>query len=275
MRVLLPYAVITATLLPAVSSAASDKSVKPAAANYNITLWGESAAPLSKGDGPLDRPFLTVFTPPAGKENGAAVVIAPGGSNIMLMYGAEGMEVAERFNDWGVTAFVLTYRLSPRYNEDARVLDGNRAIQLVRSRASEWKIDPKRVGFIGFSAGSNLGRAVMNASGPGKADSADSVDRVSSRPDYLALIYGPGRPTPGESLKDFPPTFLCAAEFDKGASLGSAQLFMDLTKAGAIAEVHLYQQGRYGFGTGYGSPEFGDWMPRLQHFLQQGGFLPR
>jgi len=250
---------ITAVLL---AGGADDRALKPTGANYNIPLWPDGQVPLAKGDGPLDKPFVTVFSPPAGKANGASVVIAPGGSNIMLMYGGEGMEVAERFNDWGVTAFVLTYRLSPHYGEDARVLDGKRAIQMVRSRAAEFKLDPKRIGYIGFSAGSNLGRAVVDAAGP------------DERPDYLALIYGAGRASANESLKSFPPTFLCAAEFDKGASLGSAQLFMDLTKAGAIAEVHLYQQGRHGFGTGFGDPNFVDWMPRLQHFLQVARLLP-
>jgi acetyl esterase/lipase len=274
MRWIISVFAICGALLPAGGYAASDKTGRTSSANYNIPLWDDSKVPLSKGDGPLDHPFLTVFVPPAGKENGGSVVIAPGGSNIMLMYGGEGMEIAERYNDWGVTAFVLTYRLSPRYSEDARVKDGKRAIQMVRSRASEFKLDPKRVGYIGFSAGSNLGRAVVDASGPGDAGAADAVDRFSSRPDYLALIYGPGRAVAGEPLKDFPPTFLCAAEFDKGASLGSAQLFMDLTKAGAIAEIHLYQQGRHGFGTGYASGNFSDWMPRLEHFLQVGGFLP-
>ncbi len=96
----------------------------------NIPLWDAGKVPLAKGDGPLDAPFLTAFLPPEGKRNGASVVIAPGGANIMLMYGAEGLEIAERYNDWGVTAFVLTYRLSPRYGDDARTLDGMRAIQV-------------------------------------------------------------------------------------------------------------------------------------------------
>ncbi len=242
--------------------------------NYNIPLWGEGKVPLSKGDGPLDKPFVTVFLPPTGTGNGGSVIVAPGGSNIMLMYGGEGIDIAERYNDWGVAAFVLTYRLSPRYGESARVLDGKRAIQLIRSRAGEFKLDPHKVGFIGFSAGSNLARSVAAASGPGDSHSADPIDQMSSRPDYLGLVYGPGRPTPGESLKDFPPTFLLAAAADKGAALGSAQLFMDLTKAGAVAEIHLYQKGRHGFGSGYASGNFSDWMPRLRHFLQQDGFLP-
>src|SRR5882757_5024884 len=87
--------------------------------NYNIPLWDSGKVPLAVGEGPLDGPFLTVFMPPENKRNGSAIIIAPGGSNIMLMYGAEGIEVAERFNDWGTAAFVLTYRLSPRYGEDA------------------------------------------------------------------------------------------------------------------------------------------------------------
>jgi endo-1,4-beta-xylanase len=245
----------------------------PLVSYRNIPLWAPGEVPLAAGNGPLDSPFLTAFVPPAGKANGASVVIAPGGANIMLMYGAEGVEIAERYNDWGVTAFVLTYRLSPRYGSDARVLDGTRAIQVIRSHAAEWKLDPARVGYIGFSAGSNMGRAVAAASGPGDAAAADPVARMSSRPDYLALVYGAGQPSPGEPLKNFPPTFLVSAAGDRGPSLGNAQLFMDLTRAGAVAEIHVYQKGRHGFGSGFGSPEFADWMPRLEHFLRIGGFL--
>src|ERR1700674_4600790 len=110
---------------------AADRAPSTANVPYNIPLWEEGKVPLATGDGPLDAPFLTVFPPPPGKRNGTSVIVAPGGSNIMLMYGAEGMEIAERFNDWGAAAFVLTYRLAPKYGENARVLDGNRAIQLV------------------------------------------------------------------------------------------------------------------------------------------------
>ncbi len=270
--------VICSTLFGAKSFGAKVKSVaepgKDSSINYNLPLWEPGKVPLAKGDGPLDNPFVTVFLPPEGKRNGASVIVAPGGSNIMLMYGGEGMQIAETYNDWGVAAFVLTYRLSPHYGEDARVLDGKRAIQLVRSRANEFKLDAKRVGFIGFSAGSSLGRSVVAASGQGAADAADPVDRLSSRPDYLGLVYGPGRATKGESLKSFPPTFLLSAAADPGAALGSAQLFMDLTKAGATAEIHIYQKGRHGFGSGFASGTFSDWMPRLEHFLKQGGFLP-
>jgi formylglycine-generating enzyme required for sulfatase activity len=245
----------------------------PCAWGDNIPLWEAGHVPGAAGDGPLDAPFLTEFQPRAGTANGSAVLIAPGGGNIMLMYGGEGADVAEVFNDWGVTAFVLTYRLSPRYGDDARLLDGERALRLLRARAAEWHIDPARIGVIGFSAGGSLARAMVAASDRGDASSADAIERVSSRPDYAALIYGAGRARPEESLKDYPPTFLLSAAADQGPSLANAQLFMDLTKAGAIAELHVYQRGRHGFGTGVGSSEFSDWMPRLHGFLDIGRFL--
>ena len=267
---LLPVAIAAASA--AASAARSSVALTP---YRNIPLWDAAAVPGATGDGPLDAPFLTVFQPRAGKANGGALVIAPGGGNIMLMYGAEGADIAEVFNDWGVIAFVLTYRLSPRYGNDARTLDGKRAIQLVRAHAAEWQLDPARIGFIGFSAGGQLGRSVVATSGPGDAKAADPIDRVSSRPDYVALIYGAGQAAPGEPLKDYPPTFLLSAAADQGPSLANAQLFTDLTKAGASAELHVYQRGRHGFGSGYASPEFGDWMARLEHFLRVGGFLPQ
>lgn len=259
---------------PVSKNTGGDKPGDKSSANYNIPLWEEGKVPMAQGNGPLDAPFLTVFQPPEGKRNGGSVVIAPGGSNIMLMYGVEGMDVAERYNNWGVTAFVLTYRLSPRYAESVRVMEGKRAVQLVRARAAEFKLDPNKVGYIGFSAGSNTARSVAGTSGPGDPAAADPIDRFSSRPDYLVLVYGVGRPSPGESLKNFPPTFLVSAAADTGPAMGNAQLFMDLTRAGATAEIHVYQKGRHGFGSGFGSPEFSDWMGRLELFLKLDGFLP-
>lgn len=258
--------------LSCVCPLAADGPRKPSL-NYNIPLWPEGKVPLAQGSAPLDEPFLTVFSPTEDKRNGGSVIIAPGGSNIMLMHGCEGIEIAERYNDWGVTAFVLTYRMSPRYGEDARIADGKRAIQLVRARCSEFKIDPTKIGFAGFSAGSSMARVVVAASGPGNPSALDPVERASSRPDYAVMVYGPGRPTSSEQLKDFPPTFLLSAAWDRGAANGSAQLFMDLNKAGAVVELHIYQKGRHGFGGAFTSPEFGPWMSELQHFLRQGGFL--
>lgn len=262
------------TALLVIASSPAWAQPLPAAGNINIPLWPAGQVPDALGDGPLDSPFLTVFVPPVEKRNGGSVIIAPGGSNIMLMYGAEGLDAAERFNEWGAVAFVLTYRLSPRYDEAVRIRDGRRAVQLVRARAREWNLDPDRIGYAGFSAGSNTGRTVVATSGAGDERSTDPVARASSRPDYLVLVYGPGRAVADEPLATFPPTFLVSAAGDRGPSLGNAQLFMDLTRAGATAELLIYQKGRHGFGSGFGSPEFEDWMPRLRRFLTLGGFLP-
>jgi formylglycine-generating enzyme required for sulfatase activity len=243
--------------------------------SINIPLWEKGQVPLAKGDGPLDGPFLTAFLPPEGKRNGSAVIIAPGGSNIMLMYGVEGIEVAERFNRWGTAAFVLTYRLSPRYDDAARTLDGLRAMRVLRARAKEFGVDPNRVLFAGFSAGSSLARLVAAAAGPGNPQANDPVERAASKPNQLLMVYSAGRPTPGEDLKNFPPTFLLAAAHDRGAANGSAQLFLEMNKAGTVVELHLYQQGRHGFGAATTSPEYGPWMDELKHFLQLGGFFDR
>jgi formylglycine-generating enzyme required for sulfatase activity len=264
---------ILALALCLAASASAGTADSTHAAQRNLFLWDAGQVPGAQGDGPLDAPFVTVFAPRPGKANGSAVVVAPGGGNIMLMYGSEGSDVAEVFNDWGVTAFVLTYRLSPRYDNDARTRDGERAMRFVRAHAAEWQLDPKRVGFIGFSAGGSLARAVTAASDAGDAGSADPVERLSSRPDWAGLIYGAGRASEGESLADYPPTFLLSAAGDQNPSLANAQLFMDLTKAGAVAELHVYQRGRHGFGAALGSSEFADWMPRLRGFLDGNGFL--
>ena len=240
--------------------------------HYNIPLWEPGKVPLSKGNGPLDAPFLTVFKP-AGKPNGSAVIIAPGGSNIMLMYNLEGIDIAERFNDWGTTAFVLTYRLNPRYDDAARALAGNRAIRLRRSRAKEFGIDPERITFAGFSAGSSMARNVAATATAGDPDAADPVDRLPSKAHSMIMVYSAGRPMPGEKLADFPPVFLLAAAHDRGAANGSAQLFLDMNKAGTVVELHLLQRGRHGFGAATTSPEYGPWMDQLKHFLNLNKFF--
>jgi endo-1,4-beta-xylanase len=271
--VALPARPLTTTL--DAQAARSARSAAPGAlANYqNIPLWDAGKVPLATGNGPLDNPFLTVFLPRPGRANGASVIIAPGGGNVMLMYGGEGMDVAERYNEWGVTAFVLTYRLNP-YGENARAADGARAVRVVRAHAAAWKLDAARIGYVGFSAGSIMGRTFVAEATPGDPESADPVERVSSRPDYLGLIYGPGRATPGEQLKTFPPTFLLSAAADSQMSNGNAQLFLDMNRAGAVVEMHIFQKGRHGFGASYRSPEFGTWMDMLRHFLIMDMLLP-
>jgi acetyl esterase/lipase len=242
--------------------------------DFNIPLWPEGQVPGAKGDWSVDKPYLTAVLPPEGKGNGTAVIVLPGGGNIDLFAHPEGMAVAEHMNDWGVAAFVLTYRLSPRYGQDARILDGRRAVQLLRSRAAEFKLDPNRIGMAGFSAGGNLIRPLAAKPVFGDAAASDPIDRVSSRPDFAIMVYGPGWAAQGESLKGYPPVFIIAAAADS-TSTGSAQLFLDLKKAGVSAELHLYQKGRHGFGAGEGQPILSDWMGRCQSWMKNAGFLER
>jgi acetyl esterase/lipase len=270
--------VAVATLALAASLSAANKKAASVAEkwpdHFNIPLWDEGKVPLANGSGPLDKPFLTVFLPPEDKRNGASVIIAPGGSNIMLMYGPEGVEVAERYNEWGAAAFVLTYRLSPKYNAEARAQDGLRAMRIVRARAAEWKLDPTKIGIAGFSAGSEVVRSVLGLATPGDPNAADPIDRVSSRPDYGVFVYSAGRPTKGEDLKTFPPTFLITAAWDRGPANQMTQLFLELNRANAVTELHVYQKGRHGFGAATTSKEFSPWMDQLKHFLEIDGFLP-
>jgi acetyl esterase/lipase len=253
---------------------AADKQPGPVGLDldFNIPLWPEDQVPGAKGGWSVDKPYLTAVLPSEGKGNGSAVIILPGGGNVDLLAHQEGMAVAEHLNDWGVAAFILTYRLSPRYGQEARLQDGRRAVQLLRALAVEFKLDPKRIGMAGFSAGANLIRPLAASPVHGDPAAPDPIDRVSSRPDFTIMVYGPGRAAPDESLKDYPPTFIIAAAADS-TSTGSAQLFLDLKKAGVSAELHLYQRGRHGFGAGEGQPILGDWMGRCQSWMKNAGLL--
>ena len=135
-------------LMPALSLdlTAADKTstVEKLHVDYNIPLWPDGKVPGAVGNWAVDKPYLTVVLPPEGKGNGSAVIICPGGGNTTLFAHQEGMSIAEHMNAWGVAGFVLSYRLGPRYKQDARTMDGRRAVQLLRARAAEFKIDPKR-----------------------------------------------------------------------------------------------------------------------------------
>lgn len=262
---------LTALLILAAASslAAADKLQL----DFNVPLWPEGKVPLAVGSESVDRPFLTVVLPPEDKRSGAAVIVAPGGGNLDLLPHEEGLAVAEKLNSWGVTAFVLAYRLSPRYKADARLLDGQRAIQIVRTRAAEWKIDPHRVGMIGFSAGGEMVRIVSRTFVPGDPQAEDPIAKQSSRLNFAGYVYGVGRGARDEVLKDYPPSFLIVSAADRGPAAGSAQLTADLLRAGVSAELHIYQGGRHGFGTAEWDPIAGDWMPRFRNWMQHAGFL--
>ena len=264
---------LTGLLLCAMAVSAGNGGGDKLRTYFNVPLWPEGHVPGVVGNLPVDKPYLTVVLPPAASANGSAIIICPGGGNADLFVHQEGMDVAERINTWGVAGFILTYRLSPRYpDQNTRTADGKRAVQLLRARAAEFHLDPHRIGMMGFSAGGNLIRPVAADPVTGDPAAADPLDRVSSRPDFAILVYGPGRPSPGENLANFPPAFIIAAAADSSAT-GSAQLFLDLKKAGVSAELHLYQKGRHGFGLGEGHPVLSDWVGRCENWMKNAGLL--
>src|SRR5205085_5120208 len=130
-----------------------------------------------------------IWQPPADKANGCAVVICPGGGYGFLAVDHEGKQVAEWLNSLGVTAFMLKYRIAPRYKHPAPLDDAQRAIRTVRARAEEFNIDPQRVGVLGFSAGGHLASTVATHFEDRLKGSSDSIDMQSNRPDFAVLCY--------------------------------------------------------------------------------------
>src|SRR6266852_2127085 len=152
-----------------------------------IVLW-PAGAPGAVGQEPADIPTLTPYPALKEKATGAAFIVCPGGGYGHLAE-HEGRPVAEWLNTLGITAFVLKYRLGPRYHHPAPLQDAGRAIRTVRARASEWNIDPKRIGILGFSAGGHVASTIGTHFDSGKPDASDPIERVSSRPDLMILIY--------------------------------------------------------------------------------------
>ncbi len=146
-------------------------------------------APGAVGQEPQDQPSITVYRPDPATNTGAAFVICPGGGYGMLAAEHEGTQVAEWLNSIGVTGVVLKYRLGPRYHHPAMIQDAQRAIRTTRAKASEWGIDPKRVGILGFSAGGHLASTAATHFDAGKSDADDPIDRQSCRPDLAVLAY--------------------------------------------------------------------------------------
>jgi len=202
----------------------------------------------------VHRPSIAVFAPPKATASGAAVVIAPGGGHSELWADHEGLNVARWLADHGVAGVVLKYRLAREKGSTYKVeveslADIQRAIRTVRRRAAEWNIDPERVGVMGFSAGGELAALAATHYDSGSPDAADPIDRLSSKPAFQALIY-PAIPRDMKLSKDTPPAFLVCGENDRtNISQGLPELYIELKKAGAVAELHVYTGVGHGFGV--------------------------
>jgi acetyl esterase/lipase len=228
----------------------------------------------------IHNPSITAFLPPKEKATGAAVVICPGGGHRELVFNAEGIEPARYLNSIGVAAFALKYRLgreqgSPYSVQKHAREDGLRAMRLVRSRASEWNIDPNRIGIMGFSAGGEVVSMVVYSPGEGDPNAADPVDQVSSRPDFQILIYPGPLGIPETIPANAPPAFLLVANDDRGAARTIATLFQKYRDAKVPVEAHVFARGGHAFNMGNRSrlESLKKWPQRLSDWMADNNFL--
>ena len=254
-----------------------------------MRLW-EGAAPGALGTDDADIPTLTWYAP-AKATTDAAIIVAPGGSYHALASNHEGRQVANFLNAAGVNAFVLKYRLGPRYHHPVEIGDAQRAISLVRSRASEFGISPQRIGIMGFSAGGHL------------ASSVSTHFDETNRPDFAILVYpvisftAPYThqgslhnllgDTPDPKLAqelsselqvtaNTPPTFLFSTSADTTVPPeNSAAYYLALHKAGVPAELHIFQNGPHGVGLALGDPALSVWPTLLLDWLRVRGLLSK
>lgn len=251
-------------------------------------LWPDGA-PGAVGTEEVDKPALMQYI--AANPNGAAVLVCPGGGYGGLAMDHEGKQVAEWLNSFGVSAFILKYRLAPRYHNPAMLDDARRAMRMIRTRAAELKVDPAKIGVMGFSAGGHL------------ASSLSTHFQEGERPDFAVLVYpvisfttrythsGSMRnllgPNPDPALVwDFsnelkvtaqtPPTFLFHTNGDTGVPPENSVLYyMALRTVGVPAELHIYQNGPHGVGLAPKDPVLSTWPARLKDWMMVRNLIPR
>jgi acetyl esterase/lipase len=267
-----------------------------------IPLW-EKSAPGALGDRDEDKPTITYYAPVDASETRTAVIVAPGGSYHFLASNHEGRQVANWLNAMGVTAFVLKYRLGPRYHHPIELGDAQRAIRIVRARAAEFGIAPDRIGIMGFSAGGHLASTAATHFDNGNPAATDPIDRVGCRPDFAILAYpvismsapyahqGSADNLLGENADpklreelsnelhvtpQNPPTFLFSTSEDTLVPPeNSVAFYLALRKAGMPAELHIFEKGPHGVGLDLNDPLAGEWPALLRNWLRARGLLTK
>jgi acetyl esterase/lipase len=290
----------TAIILLLVSGAAAQQQPLPIQDGQIIPLWS-GAAPGALGTEDRDIPALTVFLPRTVAQNTPAVIICPGGGYSNLASNHEGRQVANYFNSLGVAAFVLRYRLGPRYHHPIELGDAQRAIRTVRSRAPEWRLDPTRIGIMGFSAGGHLAMTASTRFEAANPSAPDVIDRANSRPDFTILGYPVismvepwthqgsknnllgnnadadlARSLSGEQAvtKDTPPTFIFQTNADTTVPAeNSVYYYLALRKSGVLAEMHIFEKGPHGVGLANDDPALSEWSKLLANWLRVRGIV--
>lgn len=228
----------------------------------------------------INNPSVTVYTAPADKATGAAIVVCPGGGHRLLVYNAEGVAPAKFFNSLGITVFILKYRLgrdtlSPYKIDVHAKADGYRAMRLVHSRAAEFGIDTNRIGLMGFSAGGEVVDMIAFKDTKGNPKAADPIDRASAKANFIIQVYpGPGY-LPDVIPADAPPAFLVAANDDVCCSPPLIQLLQKYREAKVPVEMHLYAKGDHAFnmGTNRKLVSINNWPQRLADWLEDNHIL--
>lgn len=250
---------------------------------------GEEKIIDRKNDGILritnvSKPTITYYPAPAEKSTGAAVIVAPGGGYSILAYSHEGTDVCKWLNDLGVSAVLLKYRTPRRKNlakYHAPLQDAQRAVSLVRSKAAEWKIDPNRVGFLGFSAGGHLTATVLNSKNK-VVFPKSKVDRFSPVPNFGILIYAaylkdpenPNQLVPEVAVNEnTPPCFLVVGHEDSRFVEGSALFYLAMQRAKRPCELHIFGKGGHGFGMKKISQRIGGWPQMAGQWMKESGLL--
>ena len=268
-----------------------------------VPLWPNNA-PLAKGTAETDLPFLEVYPAADDAAGGPAFVICPGGGYGGLAADHEGAQIARWANGLGATAFVLHYRLGSKgYHYPVQLIDVQRALRHVRANAGRYKVDPQRIGIIGFSAGGHLASmAATLFDEPPEGATHDEVDAVSARPDVAVLGYpviamteahahrgsrknllGPAADDDAAARRldtdtrvtaNTPPTFLFQTDEDAGVPAENViSFYLACRRHRVPAELHVFERGPHGVGFALGDPVLSTWPDRLAGWLRDRGFL--
>lgn len=259
-----------------------------------IVLWPRGA-PGAEGETIADVPLVEVFLPPNDQANGAAVLVCPGGGYGFLSLENEGSQPAQWLVERGFAAFVLHYRIAPRYGHPFPLRDAQRALRTIRSRAHEWKLDDDKIGIWGFSAGGHLAASCATNWDEGQPRSSDLVEASSCRPDFAVLAYpvisfveewthiGSRDNLIGKSFKPelaerlspekhvderTPPTFLFHTTADDVVPVQNSIAFYQSLQAHNVAtELHVYEDGPHGVGLAQDDAVLSTWTERLESWL--------